>query len=638
MPVWFHGVLLGILLLRRASLYEAYGSHNHRYSDDPGPCRIQQAPLRFPMVTRGFVSRILFPTPRPSYTAETFSELIFLPKGPSAQTEDGGEPAITTDFVPCLLLTCPSARFLVLFFHTNAEDLGRCYTFCCYLRDQFQVHVLAVEYPGYGIAPGIPCGRTVMENALVAFEFATAALNWPAQNIKVFGRSIGTGPAMKLASLFSLAGVILVTPFLSVQELFRDRVGPLSSLIDEWFANDEAARKITSPTLIIHGKRDRLVGYHHGDSLYKMLKTRKLMVSPDEMEHNTNLLTKLDFFVLPMFQFFTLPDYIFRDMAAPAWAYDKQRCVKALAFPREGGASGQQKDALDSQHLAPCGTVCGRGMCAYEVDEGVIEHISGSCAVPSPRRSGPGGARGEAIRASRANRGHAQRRALQKPWLACVGAEASDAHVPDIATRGNAPGCKTVHGIFDAARKEMQRSGEAGGQVSPRELRHSSSRLELSLTDVNLEGLPCTGEPSWSHRSIQSMELGDVDVTEGEPVSREARWGYRSRHNPGRNATVPTAGESFCCNGGCDPEHAGCLHFSTGFEVVVLPEPVEAHERADSLAPLRSPTYGEGLGGHHMPLISSCCQQLPSEPLLSLAPPPPARPSKLRRSRSPPKK
>ena len=34
------------------------------------------------------------------------------------------------------------------------QDLGRCRWFCLFLRDQFQVHVLAVEYPGYGVCPG----------------------------------------------------------------------------------------------------------------------------------------------------------------------------------------------------------------------------------------------------------------------------------------------------------------------------------------------------------------------------------------------------------------------------------------------------------------------------------------------------
>lgn len=281
------------------------------------------------MLERGLVSRILFPAPPPSYDVDCFPhDLIWVPKASSSAVERSEDPADcppVEDCVPCLLLMYPSARFLIIFFHSNAEDLGRCHGFCCYIRDQFQVHVLAVEYPGYGICPGVPCGETVMENALAAMKFVTDTLQWPMDSIKVFGRSIGTGPAIGLASLFSLAGLILVTPFLSVQELFRDRVGPFASLVEEWFPNSDSAPKITSPTMIIHGQRDELIACRHGESIYELLRPRKLLISPPEMEHNTNLLTNLQFFVLPMFQFFALPDYAFQDVQVPPWAYDKRR-------------------------------------------------------------------------------------------------------------------------------------------------------------------------------------------------------------------------------------------------------------------------------------------------------------------------
>jgi len=278
------------------------------------------------MLERGIVSRILFPAPPPSYDVDSFpQELIWVPKAAVERPEDASVCPPIEDCVPCLLLTYPSARFFILFFHSNAEDLGRCHGFCCYIRDQFQVHVLAVEYPGYGICPGVACGESVMENAVAGMNFVKDTLEWPMDSIKVLGRSIGTGPAIGLAATYSLAGLILVTPFLSVQELFRDRVGPFASLVEEWFPNAECAHKITCPTMIIHGQRDELIACRHGESIYELLRPRKLLISPPDMEHNTNLLTNLQFFVLPMFQFFALPDYAFQDLKVPAWASDKRR-------------------------------------------------------------------------------------------------------------------------------------------------------------------------------------------------------------------------------------------------------------------------------------------------------------------------
>merc|ERR1719240_256863 len=108
------------------------------------------------------------------------------------------------DSVPCLLLPYESARFLIIFFHSNAEDLGRCRWFCLFLRDQFQVHVLAVEYPGYGVCPGIATSVAAMENAQAALLFAMQVLKLPLSRVKLFGRSIGTGLALDLASKYNV--------------------------------------------------------------------------------------------------------------------------------------------------------------------------------------------------------------------------------------------------------------------------------------------------------------------------------------------------------------------------------------------------------------------------------------------------
>lgn len=275
------------------------------------------------MLERGLVSRIIFPVPQATYTEESFAEdLVWIPKVRQAGTVSVDD----TQRVPCLLLPSPSARFLIIYFHSNAEDLGRCRNFCHQLRHQFHVHVLAVEYPGYGLCPGTPSDVTVTENAFAAFYFVRDALRWPLDSIKVFGRSIGTGPAITLASQFELAGLVLVTPFISVRELFRDNVGSFATLVvnDDCFDNTNKVSKINCSTMVIHGQSDELVPYRHSEELWKRLTCRKLLISPPAMEHNKNLLSDMEIFILPMFHFFSIPDYIFENMTIPAWAYKRE--------------------------------------------------------------------------------------------------------------------------------------------------------------------------------------------------------------------------------------------------------------------------------------------------------------------------
>lgn len=295
------------------------------------------------------VSRVLFPTPEPSYGVNDFpEELIWIPK-----TLD--PHSAPKDCIPCLLLLSPSARFIVLYLHSNAEDLGRCYSFLTLLRHQFQVHVLAVEYPGYGICPGgQACEETVTENAFVAFRFVRQVLHWPLDGIIILGRSIGCGPALSVATHHAVYGVAVVCPFLSIQELCKEHIGVFAHLITERFPNKDRVPLLRSPLLILHGKKDVVVPFSHGEKLYNLCRSRKRLVCPVDMEHNTNLHSDPNYFVLPMLQFFSLPDYSFEEIRVPRWAFDKRYAIARAQSPRRGPSVNV--DMRESQSQSPVTT------------------------------------------------------------------------------------------------------------------------------------------------------------------------------------------------------------------------------------------------------------------------------------------
>lgn len=56
------------------------------------------------------------------------------------------------DFIPCLFMRYePGSSKVFLYFHANAEDLGRAYKLLTYVHKYLQMHVIAMEYPGYGV-------------------------------------------------------------------------------------------------------------------------------------------------------------------------------------------------------------------------------------------------------------------------------------------------------------------------------------------------------------------------------------------------------------------------------------------------------------------------------------------------------
>ncbi|CAJ1416517.1 unnamed protein product [Effrenium voratum] len=170
---------------------------------------------------RAFVSRLFFPVPTPSYSAKSFpGELLWIPPTLDYAT------CHKSTCLPALFLKCPNAKFFILFLHSNGEDIGMCHAFVSRLRDLLEVHVLAVEYPGYGICPGTPSEERLHAAARLGFGFMTQVLGAEPADVILFGRSLGTALALALGAEFRVGGLVLVAPFLSLREAVSQPGGP----------------------------------------------------------------------------------------------------------------------------------------------------------------------------------------------------------------------------------------------------------------------------------------------------------------------------------------------------------------------------------------------------------------------------
>lgn len=65
--------------------------------------------------------------------------------------------------IPCLFVRSKEpSEIMLIYFHGNAEDIGRNKEFLGLISRQLKVHVLAVEYPGYGIYSGEPSEEVII--------------------------------------------------------------------------------------------------------------------------------------------------------------------------------------------------------------------------------------------------------------------------------------------------------------------------------------------------------------------------------------------------------------------------------------------------------------------------------------------
>ena len=90
--------------------------------------------------------------------------------------------------------------------------------------------VLAVEYPGYSVYEGVASSSQIEKDAVEVISFLQR-MGFEMANIMVMGRSIGSGPAVHVASLFNVGGLVLLSPFLSLCEVVSDLYGRMASKV-----------------------------------------------------------------------------------------------------------------------------------------------------------------------------------------------------------------------------------------------------------------------------------------------------------------------------------------------------------------------------------------------------------------------
>ena len=122
----------------------------------------------------------------------------------------------------------PSSTIMI-YCHANSEDLGSIYACAQWISHMLGVHVLVPEYPGYGLCQGNPCESSVNTAVLTACKWVRDVLCWDLDHIVVYGRSIGTGPAINAARLGLVGGVILVSPYTSIRDIVEEHVGAVFS-------------------------------------------------------------------------------------------------------------------------------------------------------------------------------------------------------------------------------------------------------------------------------------------------------------------------------------------------------------------------------------------------------------------------
>ncbi|MEP0753040.1 alpha/beta hydrolase [Trichocoleus sp. Lan] len=218
------------------------------------------------------------------FYAYFFSDrMIFVPQPSSYRDSSEILKLTTTDGVQisAAYLPNPNATYTILYSHGNAEDLFDVLSVRQGLRDM-GFEVFAYDYRGYGTSQGTPTERNSYRDIDAAYTYLTQQLGVPPNRIIAYGRSVGSGPAVDLASRQPLAGLIVESAFITAfRVLTRIPIVPFDR-----FRNLDKIKKVRCPVLVMHGRRDEVIPFWHGEQLFAAANEPKRFLWVDEAGHN----------------------------------------------------------------------------------------------------------------------------------------------------------------------------------------------------------------------------------------------------------------------------------------------------------------------------------------------------------------
>jgi len=179
----------------------------------------------------------------------------------------------------------PQPAGLILYLHGNTRSIKG---WAKYAQDfyRYNYDVVLVDYRGFGKSTGRRGEKEMLGD--MQFIYAVLAAQYPEQQILLYGRSIGSGFAAKLASDNSPRYLILDSPYYSFRKVVKRflPILPLSYVLCYHLRTDLWLPDVRCHTYILHGTRDWLIPIRHSERLQKLNPSRVTLIRIHGGGHN----------------------------------------------------------------------------------------------------------------------------------------------------------------------------------------------------------------------------------------------------------------------------------------------------------------------------------------------------------------
>jgi pimeloyl-ACP methyl ester carboxylesterase len=174
---------------------------------------------------------------------------------------------------------------LILYFHGNSRSIKG---WAKYARDfyRYNYDVVLVDYRGFGKSTGKRKESSIIND--MQFVYNTLKEEYSEDNLIIYGRSLGSGFAAKLASDNYPRYLILDAPFYNFSRAVERflPILPMRFVLRYKLRSDRWIRKVKCHTYIIHGTKDWLIPIRHSIALRKLNPSRITLIRIQGGGHN----------------------------------------------------------------------------------------------------------------------------------------------------------------------------------------------------------------------------------------------------------------------------------------------------------------------------------------------------------------
>jgi uncharacterized protein len=142
------------------------------------------------------------------------------------------------------------------------------------------VNILAFDWRGFGTSTGAPSEQGLYRDATAAYGYLRDSLGVPPERIVIFGHSLGTAPAIELATRVPAAGLIVEGAPSSVRERGAELYPwlPVRYVARVEFNSLGRIGAVKMPILFMHATADTRIPIAHGRRLFAAATAQKQFV------------------------------------------------------------------------------------------------------------------------------------------------------------------------------------------------------------------------------------------------------------------------------------------------------------------------------------------------------------------------